>query len=270
MTKTQHDMKAIERVGPARLPRRGRLPRNTVSLGEALDELSDRPDLLDVDEIDSAAIEIGLELKRARERKGLTQVELAAATGIAQGAVSDIERGKGKDGPSYRVISDIARALDAEIAIEPRLKNEPYPSELLDWLTHTDKSTKLALIDQLANGRHCMPFVRSLLRDDVYSKLLNAAKKVVAGGARYKVAQSAVCGFWNLPAHEQARMSPKTAMVVVAYNGNGALRVVNKRRSQIDDRVVLAKHNETIEVVNSGDSALSVLTMPVTIDFPAE
>lgn len=267
MASTSSEAKAVERVGRARLPRRSHPPQNTVSLRSALQELADRPDLLDVDEIDSAAIEIGLELKRARESRGLTQVELAEATGIGQGAISDIERGKGRDGPSYRVIRDIAAALGAEVSVEPRLDSDSAHDEWLNWLTVTDQSTNLALIDKIANGRHCMPFVRSLLREDVYSKLLETTHKVIADRSRYKIAKSPICGFWTLPPHQQAVVSPAATMVIVTYNGDGMLRTTNKRRKQIDDRVIVARHDETIEVVNSGDSALSVLTMPLTADF---
>ena len=270
MAKASGGARNVSRANRAGLPRRSQPPRNTVPLQKALSELSNRPDLLDADEIDTAAIEIGLELKRARERRGLTQTELAKVTGFGQGAISDIERGKGRDGPSYRVIRDISAALGAELTIEPRTESNIDPSKLRDWLMFTEMSQNLALVHKVLNGTHCMPFIRSLLKEDVYSKLVETIQKIATHRSTYKVTKTALCGFWSLPPHEHAQVSPKTTMVIVTYNGHGALRLAKARRKQPDDRVIIAKDGDTIEVWNSGDSDLSVLTMPITTDFRAK
>ena len=51
----------------------------------------------------------------ARSKVGLTQSQLAAATGINQSDISRIERGIGN--PSISTLSRIAKALDAELII---------------------------------------------------------------------------------------------------------------------------------------------------------
>ncbi|MGX8774373.1 MAG: helix-turn-helix domain-containing protein [Bacillota bacterium] len=51
----------------------------------------------------------------ARSKVGLTQAQLAAATGIDQSDISRIERGVGN--PSINTLSRIAKALDAELNI---------------------------------------------------------------------------------------------------------------------------------------------------------
>ena len=51
----------------------------------------------------------------ARSKVGLTQAQLAAATGIDQSDISRIERGVGN--PSINTLSRIANALDAELII---------------------------------------------------------------------------------------------------------------------------------------------------------
>lgn len=267
MAKTTSGARNASRANRAGLPRRDQPPRNTVSLQKALSELSNRPDLLDVEEVDTAAIEIGLELKRARERRGLTQMELAKATGFGQGAISDIERGKGRDGPSYRIIRDISAALDAEVIIEPRIDSNIDPAKQREWLMFTEMSKNLALIHEISNVTDCMPFIRSLLKEDVYSKLVETTRKIAAHRSGYKVTKSALCRFWSLPPHEHAQVSPKTTMVIVTYNGDGVLRRAKSRQRQADNRIIIAKDGDTIEVLNSGDSDLSVLTMPVTKDF---
>lgn len=54
-------------------------------------------------------------IKELRERKGLTQVELAAATGLRQGAITNLETGRTK----YPTLP-IALRLAAALGVEPR------------------------------------------------------------------------------------------------------------------------------------------------------
>src|SRR4051812_12336487 len=105
---------AGETIGRAMLPVRSRPPANAIGLGRVLDQLQDQPEVLGLEEKDRAAIETGLALRRARRATGLTQAQVAKLTGITQGAISNIERGAGKDGPSARVVRQIAAAIGAE------------------------------------------------------------------------------------------------------------------------------------------------------------
>lgn len=78
-----------------------------------------------------AALEIGERIRAARQAAGLTQDELAARTGCKQGDLSNIERGKGRDGPSYRTLQTIATALQVDLPVyalsvlTPKLMFEP-------------------------------------------------------------------------------------------------------------------------------------------------
>lgn len=56
-----------------------------------------------------------------RHELGLTQRQLAAAAGIHQSEISDIERGA--SAPSYRTLAKVARGLRTEVALVP-LKKE--------------------------------------------------------------------------------------------------------------------------------------------------
>ena len=57
-------------------------------------------------------------------------------------------------------------------------------------------------------------------------------------------------------------------MLIVAYNGIGNVKCVPPpRRRPVSDRVVMARSDETVEVTNSGDSELSVLTLPITAEM---
>jgi transcriptional regulator with XRE-family HTH domain len=61
--------------------------------------------------------DIVLELKRL----GMTQVEIASAAQCSQATISDIENGRQKRGPSYRMVARLNELLEkkrAEIAAE--------------------------------------------------------------------------------------------------------------------------------------------------------
>ncbi len=76
----------------------------------------ERPDLAAAAPFSSLAVEAGELVRRARRRRRLSQQQLARATGLRQPSVSRLERGEGRDGPSYRKLRTVARALDCRIA----------------------------------------------------------------------------------------------------------------------------------------------------------
>lgn len=53
-------------------------------------------------------------LKRLREARGLTQLELAKKAGVAQGYISALEAGE-KSNPSVAVIKKLAKALGVPV-----------------------------------------------------------------------------------------------------------------------------------------------------------
>jgi transcriptional regulator with XRE-family HTH domain len=52
-------------------------------------------------------------LREARERRGWTQEQLEAASGISQAAISSIERGIVTD-PAFSTVAQLAKALDLD------------------------------------------------------------------------------------------------------------------------------------------------------------
>lgn len=66
---------------------------------------------------------IGVNIRRERKRKELSQEALAAAAGIDMRYLGGIERGQ--ENPTVRVVADIARVLGvhpSSLLIEPRSK----------------------------------------------------------------------------------------------------------------------------------------------------
>jgi transcriptional regulator with XRE-family HTH domain len=61
---------------------------------------------------DSARKELGVKLKAAREKAGLTQAEVAAASGVHVNYYARIERGE--ENPSFEKIQAIMKALNVK------------------------------------------------------------------------------------------------------------------------------------------------------------
>lgn len=69
-------------------------------------------------EVFAGAYDVAVQLIELREKRGLTQAELATATGIDQGDISRIERGSAN--PTERTLLRIASALGAELRLVER------------------------------------------------------------------------------------------------------------------------------------------------------
>lgn len=61
----------------------------------------------------------GEQLKKARERKSLTQMQLATRTGLGIGTISNIERGDNED-PSLQTVLLLVSELGGSFAVEMR------------------------------------------------------------------------------------------------------------------------------------------------------
>lgn len=64
------------------------------------------------------AYSLAVQVMELRERRGITQEELAAQTGIDQGDISRIERGSAN--PTERTLNRIADALGADLRLVDR------------------------------------------------------------------------------------------------------------------------------------------------------
>lgn len=69
--------------------------------------------------LDLPALEIGERIRMARQSRGLTQSALADRAGLRQADLSDIERGRGRDGPRYATLRRLAEALDVPLPLNP-------------------------------------------------------------------------------------------------------------------------------------------------------
>lgn len=259
---------ARETIGRAKLPMRSRPPANTVGLGRVLDQLRDRPEVLGLEDIDSAAIETGLALRRARRATGLTQAEVAKLTGITQGAISNIERGAGKDGPSARVVRQIAAAIGSEWVLRPI--GEAVASawdetvEFGDLVKVTTGKNKLDFVGVGGTLALCWPIVKSVLPAAAYAEMVQAVAELAKRPSLQDFTPEPLCGFWKLQPHGRSRLSVRAPVLALAFHGHGKVAVPNQPRTTHYDQVVIAESDQTIELRNDGGEALSVMTMLIT------
>jgi ribosome-binding protein aMBF1 (putative translation factor) len=57
-------------------------------------------------------------IRSMRKASGLSQRQLASALGVAEPRISELERGQGTHGPTYRVLKRVARACGVELRVE--------------------------------------------------------------------------------------------------------------------------------------------------------
>jgi transcriptional regulator with XRE-family HTH domain len=101
--------------------RRRKAPPSGASVKDLMTTLEkEHPELAAQAPSSSAAAEAGDLVRSMRLAAKMSQRELAAAAGLQQPALSAIERGEGKDGPTFRKLRDLAEALGMRVAFVPK------------------------------------------------------------------------------------------------------------------------------------------------------
>lgn len=101
--------------------RRRKAPPRGMGVKELVTALErEHPELAAEMPVSSAAVEAGDLVRSMRLAANMPQRELAHAAGLRQPALSAIERGEGKDGPTYRTLRDLAEAVGMRIALVPK------------------------------------------------------------------------------------------------------------------------------------------------------
>ncbi len=172
----------------------------TVTKLQRLDRASAQDGIADQDHqvIDVAQLleiddRVGAEIRDLRRARGLTLAEVGEATGLSQGYLSQIERGKSS--PSVKALHSISRALSVTISwfFSPNV-NEPGP--LRDVIVRADQRRKLTfnsgITDELLspNLRRKIELLRcvfppgSASGEEPYSHIGEEAGIVVSGQLR--------------------------------------------------------------------------------------
>ncbi len=165
---------------------------------------------------DVPALEIGERIRYARQRAGLTQAQLAENTGCKQADICNIERGKGRDGPTYRLLRIISEALGEELFIGP----EPLRDQV-------DISTSAVncVVQAEASLREYAP----LLSQMQWISLRNyAAKQALATSAAVEKGRGRLCTLITLEPTTTATLHVQRAfeaLVLTAVRGTGSYHV---------------------------------------------
>jgi len=101
-----------------RIPKRARAPKLGTSVEQALGQIAEMSPQ-SYDYLAEPAVEVGQLVRQARLEAGRTQTDLAQATGLPQSAISAMERGVGVDGPTYRKLREIGKALGLRLIYSP-------------------------------------------------------------------------------------------------------------------------------------------------------
>ncbi|MCG2841211.1 helix-turn-helix domain-containing protein [Sandaracinobacter sp. RS1-74] len=245
-------------------------PETAVPLGEALRHLQTHdPALFAELGVDPVALEIGVQIKQARIRAGLTQKQLAEASGIPQGAISDIERGKGKDGPSYRTVKALADAAGADLALNPR-DGEPETAPQEEPVLHkVGNGGTLTLTDiVVGSGVLLAPALKSILPELAMKTLAAKIRAVLlaAPGRESLPVPRGRSELWELEAHGRAKVKVSEPSIVFIIDGPAVVT----GRDILSDRVAFATVAEAIQLANTGGTSAQVAAVPVNAPFLRE
>lgn len=84
-------------------------------------EKANSPEVMALREVFRPRYQLAVQLINLREKRGLSQSELARRTGINQAEISRIERGSGN--PTERTLMRLADALGADLQLVERAEN---------------------------------------------------------------------------------------------------------------------------------------------------
>lgn len=243
-------------------------PETAVTLGTALRHMQAHdPAFLKEEAIDPVALEIGAQIRKARLHAKLTQKQLAEASGIQQGAISDIERGKGKDGPSYRTVKMLAEALHADLALNPRESDGAAEAEQAEHvLCKVDNGGTLTLTDVLVgSGALLGPILRSAL-PELVRKAFGEKLRLALKAARAEHGPSEArprSEVWALKPHSQVKVQVSEPSFVLVIDGPAVVT----GRDLVSDRVAFVSKADALQLANTGGTAASVLAVPVDAPF---
>ena len=249
--------------GRHRLPRRGKGRRRAVNLRSALQPLVGHADILGLTELDPAALEIGLLIKRARLSKGLTQAAVAKKAGVTQSALSDIENGKGVDGPSYRVIRQIAEAVDMELTMSPRQTAPAFSREGRTWdLEPADDSADDAIASTDVLGDAARIFCMHLERDERHG-LSEFARRLRQGHLPAQAPASGARGkIVSVAEHARAHLHGGWPTVLVTLSGKGEFAGATPVPGADRAHVYFLAEGQSVTIEPTSAAALSFMVMP--------
>lgn len=244
---------------------------STESLTAALDQVGDKLRLAEGQT--PASVEFGIQLKRARVARGMTQTRLAELVGIPQAMISNLERGRGADGPTYATMRKLGDVLGLEVTFAA-----PADVSASDSIPHAKYAELLARIikeniskfeNDKSKGAHLpldmISVIRELVKDDL-SKLLLKAQIFPDHHRRGGVPEN-IC-MWQLSAHAERRF--KSSVPTVYYIQNMDKIAVHSQRKNSPARVRQQGHviyldaRSAVEMANTSSENVLMFSAPAS------
>ena len=247
--------------------------KNTVSMVDALARFVDQVGGTTRLGATAPALLMGAAIRNARRIRGLKQEELAAASGIPQSTISEIETGRGVSGPNVLTLSRLANALDLDLALLPRSRSHgPRPDSA------TEPVPKMIFVRSVSGGPGLVETGREYdvagirnwldicLDPDVVFKVHNEMIALCKDKKQLQndmiASRSGAFQLWRLAARDRGDLANAVATIVVQLRGSGKLQ----SRSPIFsyDVFYVCRGNDVVSVENVLDSPLTFASIPVT------
>lgn len=202
------------------------------------------------DQVNLAAVEIGERLRDARHLRGMTQAQLAVSANCKQSDISDIERGKGREGPSYRLLRALARALEVELPINPA----PFPEFV--------NESEGAVIFTSASYEDCMALAPgsfwSEAVESAISHLVEVADKAFA---------PPTCHLLNVGPAAKARFRLPDNTVIAKLWGKGDVEVRNAihRFKREHEPLAIVDVGSEISIETHNNDTMLLVAMPASV-----
>ena len=205
--------------------------------------------------LNMAAMEIGHRLRLRRLELGLTQAALANLAGCEQGDLSNIERGKGKDGPTFRVLQTLIAALDAELVISPR--------SLTGGHIELSNGDAAKIVCSSAPYETFLPLVAQARWNNLVPQILHKLQK------KTPMRRAWACDLINIQADTRCSFMAKDFAVLVCLKGDERRLTVRNafhkfKRAQSDTLAILQAGSE-VEVNTPAADGFTLLSVPPSL-----
>jgi len=244
-----------------KLPRRSTPLKNIASFRDVLSDVKNLPLVLELPDVTPAALEIGQTIRRVRVAQGMTQVSLAEAAGISQAALSDIELGKGSDGPSYRILREIARALGLEFLQKESVgENVEIKADPSDVIMIAEGSKDCVAYAPSIDG-----LIKVLFDKNEVSDVCVRLRKF-GGKVKWGMPDDYQCTMLRVEPHAHMRVATLAPAVFVILSGQVTVKSARSSLATMKQGYIIPG-NETVDVVNPRRTPSSFLSVPAGCFF---
>lgn len=212
--------------------------------------------------LDLPAVQIGGRIRQARQMRGLSQADLALSIGCRQADLSNIELGKGRDGPTYRTLRALAEALNIELPINPVREADSLLVEIAE-------------LGEVSQSQTSFQTCRTLLTRGEWKDLWTTVHLDLIGQVpdRHGIGpvsqREGVCRLVHIEPDSKARIRfASNGTVVARVKGEGQLKVkAAVKRYGVksgNPAVAILDANSEVEV-QTGDEGITFMMLPAMV-----